>query len=82
MNNTIHEVDVSTEYTLRTSRHSLPISGRQSREGRHTSQVVIVILTDFGPGAYIRGDVSSNHKGMRHDDNRDVDRSCQSGVRW
>lgn len=83
VNNTIHELDVSAEYTLRNSYHSsIPISGTQSREGRHTSEVAITVMTDYGPGAYIRGTISSNHAGMRRDSNGDVERSCQSGTRW
>lgn len=80
VNNTIHEVDVSTEYTLRSSRSRGWISSSRTREGRHTSQVTVVVMSDFGLGAYIRGSMSSNHKGMRRDSNGDRRRSCQSAV--
>lgn len=63
-NNTIDTIAVSSEYNLTSSSRSM-ISSSRAREGRRSSEVTIVLLNDFGFGAYIRGNISSNHTGTR-----------------
>ena len=82
VNNRVHELYVSTEYTLRNSRSSRPTSGTNVRQGRHVYEVSVTVMRDYGWGRYVRGEISSDHKGMRRDSNGDRRASCQTSARW